>query len=172
MQLSGHLRFLEEVHSDYEIALMNAAQTHFGAVTGCFFHYSKAIVAKFKKEGLQATIATNSPIRRWMKLLIALALLPQGEIVPAYHELNPTTAIVIGNDVTPLQMEQVQIIYQYFAGFWINRITPAKFSVYGIVHRTTNDIENYHLRLLHLIKVRHGNLWSFLSKYKLSLCSI
>ncbi len=53
-------------------------------VRGCLFHFTKAILGKVKKYGLQrcygAHFGRGNPIYRWVRKICALPLLPKGTV--------------------------------------------------------------------------------------------
>ena len=52
--------------------------------------------------------------------------------------------------------------YEYFESYWIQQVTPYKFSVYALERRTNNTVECYHSQIGQKIKTKHPNYWVFL----------
>lgn len=69
----------ELARGDYERAPRNAFMTIFPhiVVSGCLFHYSKAIWTKVKKLQPNSTYARNSNLNKWIRSIMSLPLLPQ-----------------------------------------------------------------------------------------------
>ena len=149
-------------HVDYELALMESAEEVFGKVLGCWFHFCKAVVAKFREVGLSREIRTDPAMKKWMRRLITLPLLPYQQIDNVYPHLKPQ--LFLAGCSRPL-LQKAKKVYNYLDNYWLGKVGSARISVFGQAHRITNDIENYHLRILKRIKVRHGNVWRFVSRY-------
>lgn len=68
------------VHTDYEAALMESSRDFFGPVKGCFFHYTQAVLRKFKSLHLQSLMATNESLKLFFRRVTSLPLSPTGQI--------------------------------------------------------------------------------------------
>ena len=80
----------EIVMTDFETAAMNAYQFHFPRVQliGCFFHYGQAIYRRLKNEcKLSSEYRTDNDLAKWLKSVIALALLPPSQVETAFAYL-------------------------------------------------------------------------------------
>lgn len=58
----------------------------------------------------------------------------------------------------------VRRLTNYFLTQWINDVTPAVFSVFGLPNRTNNMVENWHRYFNQLCQGSHINLWDFIRK--------
>jgi len=87
---------------------------------------------------------------------MALALLPEKDIVTAFHKIK--------SDTSEYMKRRFQHYFRYYDRFWINRVTPTRFSVYRKLKRTNNLIERYHRTLNHKFTNNHDP-WMFISKF-------
>ena len=90
--------------------------------------------------------------------LMALALLPADDIAQAFHWLSSHTALDIRLDFAEL--------FQYYDRYWLQRITPQVFSVFGMACKTNNAMEAYH-RVLQIRMGIHPLVWQFTGMQKL-----
>ena len=58
--------------------------------------------------------------------------------------------------------DAVQRLYVYWAGYWLVRQTPARFSVNGDKSRTNNDIENWNRWFNARCHGHRQNFWAFI----------
>lgn len=86
----------------------------------------------------------------FFRKLIALALLRAQQIRGSYEWLLDNTA--------PDILQFFARFLQYFNDWWMIRVGPHRFSVYGKSHRTNNNIEAYH-RVLHEHIGTHPGIW-------------
>jgi hypothetical protein len=72
---------VENIITDFEQGLQNALQRAFpnSRVRGCYFHFAQAIFRKTLKELLAVAYRTSNVVRKIIKMLIALALLPSDQ---------------------------------------------------------------------------------------------
>lgn len=86
----------------------------------------------------------------FFRKLIGLALLKAQDIQGGYEWLRDNTA--------PDIRQFFARYLQYYEEWWLNRVRPDGFSVYGKSHRTNNNIEAYH-RVLHEHVGTHPSIW-------------
>ena len=84
--------------------------------------------------------------------LMALALLPAEDIAQAFQWLITHTALDIRLDFAEL--------FRYYDRYWLQRITPEGFSVFGMVCKMNNAVEAYH-RVLQIRMGVHPLVWLF-----------
>lgn len=130
---------------DFELAAINAIKAMFpgSIVKGCSFHYRKAVFENFKKKGLQPiyTDGIFQEIREWLQRILAMSLLPPGEIRRMWDILKhpPVVSSVVVN-------LQVIDFISYFESTWISGEYPPElwshFDHCG--PRTTNHAEGFH----------------------------
>lgn len=101
-------------------------------------------------------IKNNPDVNLFIRQLLALAFLPEEMIRPAFQQLIEGLSRLVHRRVGP--------VINYFNNFWLDRIGPMGFSVFGLAMRTNNCIESYHSRLLHRLGV-HPTAWAFICKF-------
>ncbi|KAL0809842.1 hypothetical protein ABMA28_011331 [Loxostege sticticalis] len=138
--------------SDYEIAAMNAVKAVFPQVkvSGCYFHYQKAVWKKAKELKVNRTSDQRNIIRR----AAILPLLPPDYIAEGWQ-------IICEKIEATRNMDN---FLHYFEKQW-NRLGPSLLSCAGQRHRTTNALEGWHHRLNVLIPTR-PSLFNFIHKIR------
>jgi len=58
--------------------------------------------------------------------------------------------------------DAVQRLYVYWAGYWLVRQTPARFSVNGDKSRTNNEVENWNRWFNARCHGHRQNFWAFI----------
>ena len=142
------------VLSDFESALMGSASATWPAarVIGCWFHYSQNIFKKMTKLGLIDTFKNNEPFYKWLKLVMALPLLPTPKIVEMWNELK--------SDALPnVPVAKLRKFKSYVEKTWITQRLHV-LSVYGEESRTNNAAESYNARWNRRVGVKHPNFWT------------
>jgi hypothetical protein len=87
------------VHVDFEQAVMQAIRTHSGnEPSGCLFHFSQSVLRHLQQSGLQVAYNTNAPpeVRKWVRRLIALALVPPVRIDQVFQALTTNAPNILG----------------------------------------------------------------------------
>lgn len=126
---------------DYELAAINAIRKCYpeAQVTGCLFHYKKAITKKSKS----LSIGDSHEGRKIINLCMSLPLLPSKYITDGWiHILSKAKDIANFNK-----------FQDYFEKQWLKIIRAECLSVANDLHRTTSVLESWHRR----IKVRFGS---------------
>lgn len=59
----------------------------------------------------------------------------------------------------------------YFQHFWMDVVTPQRFTTYGMRHRTNNFVESYHASLLRRMG-QHPSLYIFYGKLSSYFCKL
>ncbi|KAL0868257.1 hypothetical protein ABMA27_007788 [Loxostege sticticalis] len=141
---------------DYELGIMNAVKTVYpdAQITGCYFHYQKAIWKKAKELNLTNRKETRQIIRK----IAILPLLPAENIPEGCQKL---TEIIENESLLPL----FETFLKYFAKQWYPRMNPSLLSCSGQRHRTTNALEGWHHRINVKIPKR-PSLFLFLQKLR------
>lgn len=133
---------IEQYKCDYELAVIQAVNVVYpnAKVTGCYFHYWKALSKKSKNVGLKDIDGGDRITRMYMQLaLLPPIMIPEGFL--AILELNSSSA-------------ECTTFSDYFSKQWIILITTDKFSCYKEIFRTNNPIEGWHGRLKNRIPVK------------------
>jgi len=141
-------------------------------ILGCFFHFCQCIFQQVKNIGLQA--AYNNPystLRYWLRKVMALAFLPLNLVLGTYEDLgNEMFYVVQGDNVD--QLPALDTLVEYIERNWMridiiplwNINFPNMEDVDDAgMHRTNNDLEGYHLRLL-LKFGKKPNFWKFIEQ--------
>ena len=142
---------------DFEKASRNAFRNTFSSieVSGCLFHYTRAIWKKVKKLELSTTYVRNFHLNKWVRTIMALPMLPKEEIISVYRFLSDTPPV----NLTSTEINHFRKLRCYIKREWIER---NDFSVYNSIQKTNNCCEVYHKSFKSLIRVKKPNLWSFL----------
>lgn len=119
---------------DYEVAAINALKSVFpdAHISGCFFHFSKALWKKADDVGL---IKVQDG-KKYLRMCAAMALLPVVCIPEAWLVLMHNSPE--GDSVTAFQ--------GYMSNQWMGK-NVSLISCYGENNRTTNPVEGWHNRL-------------------------
>lgn len=88
-------------------------------------------------------------------MLMALPLLPANDIIEAFNW--------IVTNATPAITRHFAGLFHYIENYWLQRVTPQVFSVYGMTCKTNNVIESYH-RVLGVRMGVHPTIWQFTGK--------
>ena len=141
-------------------------------ILGCFFHFCQCIFRQVKNIGLQA--AYNNPystLRYCLRKVMALVFLPLNLVLGTYEDLgNEMFYVVQGDNVD--QLPALDTLVEYIEGNWMridiiplwNINFPNMEDVDDAgMHRTNNDLEGYHLRLL-LKFGKKPNFWKFIEQ--------
>lgn len=89
-----------------------------------------------------------------LRKMMALALLPEKDISTAFEQIK--------NNTSDLMKRKFKRYFDYFERFWINIVTPKRFSMYQKLKRTNNLIERYHRTLNRKFEL-NGDPWMFIS---------
>jgi hypothetical protein len=139
---------------DFELAVMNAIKQVFPecTISGCFYHYNKAIWRKAKLLNLN----TSKEDRKMVKMTSYLPLLPERFIEKTWNSIINAAQIT----------ENVSKFIEYYNKQWIPLIKDEILSCAYQRHRTTNPVEGWH----HRVNVRFGKknppFFRFFSKLK------
>lgn len=139
---------------DYERSIMNAVKVVYpeARITGCFFHFQKAIWKKARELNVTNTMEEKNIIKK-------VGILP----------LLPATFIPEGWQNILEEMKTVQTMdrfQKYFEKYWYpGKHSTAVISCEGQRHRTTNALEGWHHRINGLIP-KHSTLFYFIHKLR------
>ena len=146
------------IMSDYEKALMGSARATWPAakVVGCWFHFSQNIFKRMSKLGLIWQFKSNDTFYAWLKMVMALPLLPTDRIAAMWTELKSDS---LGN----VPLAKLRKLKNYIEKTWIiQRIDVL--SVHGEEARTNNGAECYNGRWNRRVQVKHPNFWTLCEK--------
>jgi len=150
------------IMTGYEEALPNALREVFGQqtqISGCFFHYTQAIIRKFRQMGLSRDARISETMQLILRCLLVLPLLPTEDIKLGSHDIQAIIPEVRDDD-----RQSAINLTAYVDRQWLRKATigPDRLSVHRRRSRTNNGIESYHAMLLRRIKAAHPNLYTFL----------
>ena len=148
--------------ADFEQASAKAFGIVFGdsvVISGCWFHYCQAVGNFAKKKGLTDAYKQIEPVRKCIRMLMSLPLLPADSITEG---LNDIIAQCIPS-IDAVNKQAVMIVVEYVKKQWINKadIGTQRMSVVGNRERTNNGVESFHSALRKRVKVSHPNLFTF-----------
>ena len=127
----------------------------------CVFHFKQAIISHAYSIGLKADYDTiGNLIRSAIQMLGALAWVPEGEVVEAYHIIKPTL------------FSDLAEFLQYFEEICIGtptspaRYRPSQWNQYKailsvIICRSSNVVEGWHNGLYNLVECVHPSVHIF-----------
>ncbi|XP_034935376.1 uncharacterized protein [Chelonus insularis] len=142
--------------SDFEVALAVSIKKIYPEAdhTGCFFHYSQALIHKLKEMKLLTFILQWKNGLIIIKKFLALALLPPEKIQDAFEWLTINMPDVIQNH------QEFQSFIKYYQNQWIRRTNPQVFSVFKKNIRTNNYSEAYNRVITQELGI-HPSIWEF-----------
>ena len=151
---------------DFEISLRNSLKIVFpnSIILGCFFHYIKAIMKKFKELGL----LKKQYFKDAYKLLIYFKLFP---FITEEDQKELLKYII--EHFTNLEETSFKEKIIFFIFYFINNWFGANFTNFlGIAdnilnYRTNNTAERFNLKLNGIVEHYHPKLSFFIEKYKL-----
>ena len=172
LQLNSLKTGLNPVHFsvDFEQAAINAIRVSFPLtkINGCFFHFSQNVYRKIQSQGLQHQYMADYTFSQNVKMLVALAFMPLGDVINAFETLVAEMP------------EQLDPIIDYFENNYIGVVhrrgrRPPRFplQLWNVkdrieeeIPRTNNHVEAYHRHLQAAILAFHPNIWTFLQVLK------
>ena len=155
---------------DYEQAARRAIEETFpdATVKGCFYHLSQNVYRKVQIEGLQQLYQTDHDFSLKIRMIPALAFVPQHDVINAFEILQEH----LPSEADP--------IIDYFEDVYVGRVRRNRrgspsfpismWNMYDRVledlPRTNNSLEGWHNRLQSNISACHPNIWKFLQVLK------
>lgn len=139
--------------TDYEAAIRKALKSEFphARISGCYFHYVKAINKVSRKFGLSKDVKFETAIQK----VSALALLPNEFISDGFKIIDREN-----------RSFKYSFRWNRFKKYWRRQWEKANVSVYGLLHRTNNFAESLNRSLNLLAKVKHPNIWILIEHLK------
>ncbi|XP_078053571.1 uncharacterized protein LOC144479006 [Augochlora pura] len=132
---------LETVMCDYKRAAIESVQAQFPRVTihGCWFHFTQALLRKWKKLGLQA-----AP-REILSVAMTMPLAPSDMFPEALHQIQLVVDRLCGT------FPNVLLFMAYLRNVWLP--ISSKVSVYGSAVRTNNIAESFHSAIIRKFRI-------------------
>jgi hypothetical protein len=141
-------------------------------IKGCLFHFRQALYRNIGKHGLQSIYQNDSlvGVKDWLRRIMAMALLPAGEILRTWHLFMKFPPFV----ADPIVQGQLGRYSTYVHDTWIaSTIYPpdmwSHFDNFG--PRTTNFEEGLHSKLDDVFARAHPSLATFLQWLQTHHCS-
>ena len=159
----GDVGSVRYVLMDFELAAINAVRQVFPEVSvkGCTFHFRQAIMRRIKQVGLQQAYdseTTFPELRRWMRYIMSLCLLPAFAIPLVWEvlEVPPVSS--------PELDAKAKTLAEYFRTTWIaGDFPPCMWSHFDHCGpRTTNLAEGFHNSLNSRFGMPHPSMRTFL----------
>lgn len=161
------------VMMDYEKAAMNAIKCEFPNViiNGCFFHLSQCVWRHIQEIGLSKKYKEDSEFALHVRMLPALAFVPQEDVIESFETLIETNYFSTNEELlTPL--------IDYFESNWIGRLQrrhrrEPKFNIqiwncFSLVEadlpQTNNSVEGWHNCFSSMLNSSiHPSIWKFIT---------
>ncbi|XP_011859288.1 PREDICTED: uncharacterized protein LOC105556787 [Vollenhovia emeryi] len=145
--LNKNLKF---IMADYEKAAISAMSERFPtvAIHGCWFHYSQALVRKWRHLGLD-----DAP-NELLSMAKTMALAPSDLFEESLNIMQTFSSNLI--DEYPAIVD----FMQYVTNTWLP--IASKVSVYGCPNRTNNLVESFYGSITKKLGPTSPNLWKFL----------
>ncbi|KAL4085498.1 hypothetical protein QTP88_027356 [Uroleucon formosanum] len=163
----------KSIMMDFEKAAMNAVKSEFPntSINGCFFHLSQCIWRHLQEAGLQKNYIQDSEFALHIRMLPALAFVPQNKVIKDYEKL-------LDSEYFSENEELLMPIIDYFEGTWIGRlhrrgqrrdpiIPISVWNCYDLVAadlpRTNNSVEGWHNCFSSTLNSsKHPSIWRFI----------
>ena len=142
---------------DFEAAMLTSVRQHFPAtnVKGCFFHFTQAIWRNTQSIGLVSIYNDNSTVRRIVRSLMALAMLPKNWVRHQYRQI-----LEMPDADHPL----VQNLFRYFESTWLDgRFPIAMWNVFDSSVKTNNCVEGWHSTFRICVGKCHPNIYELVT---------
>jgi hypothetical protein len=156
---------------DFERAAINAAKNIFlnVEVSCCFFHLSSNLWKHIQAHGLQARYMDDAEFALHMRMIAALAFVPQPHVIESFDLLCDQIRAIYG--------DEAERIMDYFEDNYIGRFRrngPRRMPTFAIelwnmfhrthqeMARTNNHIEGWHRRFESNLTNAHPSFWKFL----------
>ena len=153
---------------DFESAAMKAINSCWpqSSVHSCFFHLSQNIYRQVQRAGFATKYGNDEEYAHAVRMLPALAFLKTNDIYSSFE------------DISDLQMSDLDPLYNYFQDYYIGRLrsrdrrTSPTFPItFWNVHNlltnqfdhTNNAVEGWHRRLNNIVDSAHPGFWRFVN---------
>ncbi|XP_067668191.1 uncharacterized protein [Haliotis asinina] len=141
------------IMQDFELGLMKAAGGVFDNVQikGCYFHYAQSLWRKLQNIGLSIHYQSDSGVRKWFRMLLALPFVPVTQVKDAFMFIKSDTP----------NAQRIEEFVEYFRRTWMDGSYPLIMWNYFKYDgpRTNNHVEGFHTRLMKKAGKSHPNLF-------------
>ena len=147
---------------DFEQAVIGAFKYHFPRieVSGCFFHFGQSLFRKVVEIGLKVQYQEDENLKKYVKKIISLALVPRDKVQDIFVELC---------EIEKPEFDSIDKFLDYVTETYVDpdqALFPIElWNQYddNDNKRSNNDIEGYNL-WLSLLLHQHPNIWKFIKK--------
>ena len=167
--VTGQPWVVREIITDYETAIMNAAENVFPGldIRGCYFHFNEALYRKVQALRLARAYERDQELKRLVREIMALGFLPLNLLRMNWNNVQQAPNTLALLQVYP----RLAQFLRYFERNWMNpngSFRPARWNVYRrrMEYRTNNVVEAYNRAWNWFVAARHPSLWVFLTKLK------
>ncbi|XP_015373923.1 PREDICTED: uncharacterized protein LOC107168890 isoform X2 [Diuraphis noxia] len=143
---------VEEIHIDATFKVVPSNMGRQMLSIHCMIG-NHAVWKNMKKKGFLQLTNSNEYALKALKMLLALPLLPSGDI---QREFDTVRIYAINHNVLMVDL------FDFYQNFWLRRVGVETLSVTGLPRRTNNCVESFHNSLRIKFNVVHPNLWIFL----------
>lgn len=108
-----------DITIDFEMGVIKSLSNHFPDATihGCFFHFTQNVWRHIQTNGLQIPYTNDEDFAFELRLLIALAFVPEVNVTEAYEQLMVTEFYTEEN--ANEYKQQIQILLNYFQSTYL-----------------------------------------------------
>lgn len=108
-----------DITVDFEIGVIKSLSEHFplASIHGCFFHFTQNVWRHIQTNGLQVPYTNYENFAFELRLLIALAFVPEGNVIEAYDQLIATE--FYADETESEYKQQIQILLNYFQSTYL-----------------------------------------------------
>ena len=162
--ITKELRFSATLTSDFELAIIQAAELNFPNAShrGCYYHYMQAIWRKVQSLGLaeeyKAENQENQELKKFVQKMAAVSFCPPTFVRPAWLAVQQEAP----------NLPQVDQLIAYFDHTWLNGQFPCRSWNY-FDHpgpRTNNHVEGWHSRMNKVVGKPHPNIYELVDVIK------
>ena len=156
----------DSIGGDMELAAQIATEEEMIGLllSFCAFHYSQANIHNSQKHGLSNAYKTNNDYHTWLKLILAVNMLPSGMITYAFRYLL-SQEIKFEKKADQMNFKNFK---KYVAKQWANpkKMKPENLTCFKREQSCNNGPECFNGFLRREVQVQHCNIWTFMVIFK------
>ena len=148
------------IQCDFEAGLTLAARLVYplSSIRGCWQHFSGANFKQFKKRGLLPYMQSDAKVRRILRKIMTLPILPASKICEQIDRLYHISLKQVMDPEAHVLL--VNFFEEYLIPFWVKKIGPSRLSVFGCPDKTNNATEILHSQM-HFNLPHHAKIFTF-----------
>lgn len=166
-------KLMIDFESSFELAFSDCFPR--AKISECFFHFCQSVWRHVQQCGLQREYNMNAEFAVHVRMLNALAFVPEGDVVVAYEEL-------VKSNYYDANEEILSGLLAYFELTWVGTTSRSRkrrnqpifaismWNYYDTVMsddiKSNNNIEGWHNSFNGKVKIRHANIGKFLNVIK------